>query len=160
MSDSYRPAKVFRCHVRLSRLGSIAFVGAAALASLFSVDHPNGVARADNADAQAIMELQKFFADPAAMASYAAQTGGAAAAAQADLKRYPPEVQREILEIVMMIMKESGSGATKHIEANQKGGAGAAFGSFSPAVQQRIKDLARKIKPESLGATKATGVKP
>jgi hypothetical protein len=103
-------------------------------------------AKGSSADEQALKELQQFLFDPASLASFAQQTGGQAAAAHQDLSRYPPEIQKEILEIVMMIMRESKAGATRHSAAFQQGGAQAAMKSFSPEVQKRISELAKKIK--------------
>jgi len=61
------------------------------------------------------------------------------------LEQFPADAQQEILEIVMLIMTESGEGALKHGDAFNKGGAAGAMKSFSPEVQKRIKALGEKL---------------
>lgn len=91
---------------------------------------------------RALAELRKFLFDASARKGFAAQDA-AAARAESDLSRYSPEIQQELLEIVMMIMTESkGSPGTASLNAANPSGA---MQSFSPAVQARIQAIARKI---------------
>ena len=100
------------------------------------------VAFAREHEDRALAELRKFLFDASARKGFAAQDP-AAGRAESDLSRYSPEIQQELLEIVMMIMTESkgNPGAASLNAANPAG----AMQSFSPAVQARIQAVARKI---------------
>lgn len=104
-----------------------------------------GVAQSD--DDAALGELQQFMNDPAARSENA---NGDPQAAQAEslFRGYPPYAQQELNAIVMMIMNESGEGATRHTDAYQTGGAQGALGSFSPAVRARIAALQTRLEQD------------
>lgn len=95
-------------------------------------------------DAGAINQLQKMIFDGAARKAAANQT---AQGKQANdfVEAFPPWATQEILEIMMMIMKESGEGAVKHSNAYNSGGVGAARASFSPAVNARVDALIKRL---------------
>jgi hypothetical protein len=105
---------------------------------------------ADNAFAQdktheaAMSMLRDFFADPAARADYASKNPGASQAEQS-LLAFPPNIQRMLEKIVLMIMQESGANASRHVEAGKISGPEGAFNSFSPAVQKEIQEIAKVL---------------
>jgi len=88
--------------------------------------------------------LKNFFADPAARADYASKNPDARQA-EHNLQQFPPDIQRRIEKVVLMIIQESGTNATKHVEAAQTSGAEGAFLSFSPAVQREIQAIAKEL---------------
>ncbi len=98
----------------------------------------------DRADDAAIALLQSFMADPAARADYASRNPQARQA-ELQLQQFPPAVQKRIERVVIMIMEESGSGASRHVEAAKASGPEGAFLSFSPAVQREIAAIAREL---------------
>jgi hypothetical protein len=102
---------------------------------------------AAQADEAALKDLQNFLNDPAQRAAAAAKDPQAAQVQQYFVK-FPPYAQQELNAIVMDIMRESGVGATKHIEAHKAAGAQAAYASFSPAVKARISALTRRLKAD------------
>jgi hypothetical protein len=104
--------------------------------------HDGNQAFAGEHEDRALAELRKFLFDASARKGFAAQDA-AAGRAESGLSRYSPEIQQELLEIVMMIMTESkgNPGAASLNAANPAG----AMQSFSPAVQARIQAVARKI---------------
>jgi hypothetical protein len=95
-------------------------------------------------DAAALSMLGNFLANSAARADYASSRPDALQAEQS-LKQFPPEIQKRIERLVLMIMQESGAGASRHVEASKTGGAEGAFNSFSPAVQREIAAIAREL---------------
>ena len=104
-----------------------------------------GFAQAD--DEAPLGELQQLMNDPAARSENAASDPHAAQA-ESLFNGYPPYAQNELNAIVMMIMSESGEGATRHTDAYQSGGAEGAFASFSPAVRARIEALQSRLEQD------------
>ena len=108
---------------------------------------------ANNAFAQdktheaAMSMLRDFFADPAARADYASKNPGALQAEQ-NLSQFPPNIQKRLEKIVLMIMQESGANASMHVDAMNTSGAEGAFNSFSPSVQKEIQDLAKELESD------------
>lgn len=101
-------------------------------------------AQADNADQMALQMLEGFLFDAAQRAAYAKGNPKAQRANQF-LEAMPDYAQKDMLDVVMMIMRESKNDAVKHVKAHKSGGARAAMASFSPAVKQKIKDLVKKL---------------
>lgn len=101
-------------------------------------------AQQPSADATALSELEKFLFDAAARQSFAA-SNPQAKQANDFLTRFPPWAQQELLEIVMLIMRESRERASLHGEAFAKGGAAGAMTSFSPLVRSRVQALAARL---------------
>jgi len=106
---------------------------------------PAPAARAQSADDEAALgELERFLDDPAARRENAAGNPDAAAV-ESSLQRYPAWAQKELVAIALEIMRESGAGAQKHVDAYGHGGAEAASASFSPAVRARISALEARL---------------
>lgn len=103
----------------------------------------NGSAQ-DTAHQAAMSALTGFFADPAARADYAAKNPAAFQAEQS-LLLFPPNIQKRLERVVLMIMQESGANAAKHVDTWKASGVESAFNSFSPAVQKEIQDIAREL---------------
>lgn len=125
---------------------AVRWIGAVLVALILAGSQPAlGQGRTQTAaDEQANNDLEKFLF---ASTQRQAFSQGNQKAQQANdfLERFPPWAQQELLEIVMMIMRESGEGAMKHGTAYQAGGHGAAMGSFSPAVKAKIRALSQKL---------------
>ena len=98
----------------------------------------------DKTHEAAMSMLRDFFADPAARADYASKNPAALQAEQ-NLAQFPPNIQKRLEKIVLMIMQESGANASKHVDAKNTSGAEGAFNSFSPAVQREIQELAKEL---------------
>ena len=98
----------------------------------------------DKSHEAAMSMLKAFFADPAARADYASKNPAALQAEQ-NLAQFPPDIQKRLEKIVLMIMQESGADASKHVSAMNTSGAEGAFNSFSPAVQREIQELAKEL---------------
>lgn len=98
----------------------------------------------DPGNEAAMSLLKDFFADSAARADYASRNPDARQAEQ-NLQQFPPDIQKRIEKVVLMIMRESGVNAAKHVEASQTSGAEGAFLSFSLAVQREILAIAREL---------------
>ena len=126
------------------------FFLAAGLAIAFVFLASNAFAQ-DKTHEAAMSMLQGFFADPAARADYASKNHAALQAEQG-LSQFPPNIQKKLENIVLMIMQESGANASKHVDAMNTSGAEGAFISFSPAVQREIQNLAKELErdPEFL----------
>jgi len=103
----------------------------------------NAFAQDKNHEA-AMSMLSSFFADPAARADYASKNPQALQAEQS-LSQFPPNIQKRLEKIVLMIIQESGANASKHVDAKNTSGAEGAFNSFSPAVQREIQALAKEL---------------
>ena len=101
----------------------------------------------DKTHEAAMSMLRDFFADPAARADYASKNPGALQAEQS-LLAFPPNVQRRLEKVVLMIMQESGANATRHIDAAKISGPEGAFNSFSPAVQKEIQEIAKELEKD------------
>jgi len=101
----------------------------------------------DQADGVALSLLQNFMADPAARADYASRNPQARQA-ELQLRQFPPAVQKRIERVVLMILEESGSGASRHVETAKTSGPEGAFLSFSPAVQREIEAIARELEKD------------
>jgi hypothetical protein len=98
-------------------------------------------------DPQAIAAVQTMLFDDVARRAFAGtQPGGAQA--NAYVEAFPAWATQEILEIMMMMLRESGDGATKHANAYGAGGVGGARASMSPAVNRRIDALVAKLKAD------------
>lgn len=98
----------------------------------------------DPGNEAAMSLLKDFFADSAVRTDYASKNPDARQAEQ-NLQQFPPDIQKRIEKVVLMIMQESGANATKHVEASQASGAEGAFLSFSPAVQREIQAIALEL---------------
>jgi hypothetical protein len=134
-----------------SRYGRIIYVIACIL-----LLHAIPATAGDQADDAALALLQNFMADRAARADYASRNPQARQA-ELQLQQFPPAVQKRIERVVLMILEESGSGASRHVEAAKASGPEGAFLSFSPAVQQEIAAIARELEkdPEFMKKTGA-----
>lgn len=95
-------------------------------------------------DQAALNDLRTFLFDPKARSSFA-QGKGDATQVNKYLEAFPQWAQNELLEIVMMIAKESMQDATKHVTAYQTGGVKGAMDSFSPTVRDRVTRLMQKL---------------
>ena len=98
----------------------------------------------DKTHEAAMSMLRDFFADPAARADYASKNPGALQAEQ-NLSQFPPNIQKRLENIVLMIMQESGANASRHVDAGKISGPEGAFNSFSPTVQKEIQELAKEL---------------
>lgn len=123
----------------LKLLGVVIF----ALAVFFA----NNAAAQDKTREAAMSMLKDFFADPAARADYASKNPAASQAEQS-LSQFPPNIQKRLENIVLMIMQESGENASRHVDAMNASGAEGAFNSFSPAVQREIENIARELEKD------------
>lgn len=92
----------------------------------------------------ALDDLRTFLFDPKARSSFA-QGKSDATQVNKYLEAFPQWAQNELLEIVMMIAKESMQDATKHVTAYQTGGVKGAMDSFSPTVRDRVTRLMQKL---------------
>jgi hypothetical protein len=101
----------------------------------------------DSSNEAAMSMLKDFFADPAARADYASKNPEALQT-ENDLSQFPPNIQKRLEKVVLMIMEESGANATQHVDANKTSGAEATFNSFSPAVQREIQDIAKELEKD------------
>ena len=101
----------------------------------------------DPSNEAAMSMLKDFFADPAARADYASKNPEALQAEQ-DLSQFPPNIQKKLEKVVLMIMQESGENANRHVDAKNTSGEEAAFNSFSPAVQKEIHDIAKELEKD------------
>jgi hypothetical protein len=101
-------------------------------------------AYAAETDTQALKDLEKFLFNTAERQAYSKQDSKAKAANNY-LESFPPWAQQELLEIVMMVMKEEGEGAARHGNTAANSGAQAAAQNFSPAVRARMSALSKKL---------------
>ena len=108
----------------------------------FSLD-----SKADQADQIALMQLEAFLFNQTARAAWSKNRPDARTANRY-LESFPKEIQQEMLEIVMMIMREKKEKAEVHVVAYKKNGASGAMSSFSPEVQSRIKALVYRLKSD------------
>ena len=99
-------------------------------------------------DEQALKEVEKFLNSPAERKQFS-ETRSDAKAANNFLEGFPQYAQDEIIQINMMILRESKGGAVKHVDAMRSGGAQVAKNSFSPAVKQRIDALVKRLENDS-----------
>ena len=104
----------------------------------------NNALAQDKTREAAMSMLRDFFADPAARADYASKNPGALQAEQ-NLSQFPPNIQKRLENIVLMIMQESGANASRHVDAGKISGPEGAFNSFSPTVQKEIQELAKEL---------------
>ena len=112
----------------------------------------------DKTHEAAMSALKGFFTDPAARADYASKNPGALKA-ERNLSQFPPNIQKRLEKIVLMIMQESGANAARHVEAGKISGAEGAFNSFSPAVQREIQDIAKELEKDQEFMKKADSLK-
>jgi hypothetical protein len=112
----------------------------------------------DKTHEAAMSMLRDFFADPAARADYASKNPGALQAEQ-NLSQFPPNIQKRLEKVALMIMQESGANATRHVDAMKTSGAEAAFNSFSPAVQREIQNIAMELEKDPEFMKKADSLK-
>ncbi len=118
------------------------------VAAIFALVFSTNIGFAQDRSHEAAMSmLSNFFADPAARADYASKNPQALQAEQS-LAQFPPNIQKRIEKIVLMIMQESGANASRHVDAKNASGAEGAFNSFSPAVQREIQALARELEKD------------
>ncbi len=105
----------------------------------------SGVAYAqDRHDEVALMQLQSLLMHDVARRAAAGQSEEGMKANQ-KLESMPPYAQKEMLSIIMAIMKERGEAASEHVDAFQASGPEAAAMSFSPAIQARIQALSKRL---------------
>ncbi len=95
----------------------------------------------------AMSALTGFFADPLARADYASKNPDALKAEQS-LLAFPPNIQKRLEKVVLMIMQESGANATRHVDTLNTSGVEGAFNSFSPAIQREIQDIAKELEKD------------
>ena len=112
--------------------------------AIFAFFFTNNAFAQDKSHKAAMSMLRDFFANPAARTYYASKNPAALQAEQ-NLSQFPPNIQRRIEKIVLMIMQESGTNASRHVDAMKTSGAEGAFNSFSPAVQREIQELAKEL---------------
>jgi hypothetical protein len=126
-------------------------VGLAIFAFVFIA---NNAFAQDKTHEAAMSMLRAFFADPAARADYASKNPAALQAEQS-LLAFPPNIQKRLEKVVLMIMQESIANAAKHVDAAKISGPEGAFNSFSPAVQKEIQEIAKEIErdPEFMKKT-------
>jgi len=104
----------------------------------------NNALAQDKTREAAMSMLKDFFADPSARTDYASKNPAALQAEQS-LLQFPPNIQKELENIVLMIMQESGANASRHVDAGKISGPEGAFNSFSPTVQREIQELAKEL---------------
>lgn len=112
----------------------------------FALQSNHAIAQ-DKTHEAAMSMLMDFFADPSARADNASKNPAALQAEQ-NLSQFPPNVQKRLEKIVLMIMQESGVAASKHVEAGKNSGPKGAFNTFSPAVQREIQYLAKELESD------------
>ena len=104
-----------------------------------------GVANAeDRHDQVALMQLQMLLMNDVARQAAAGQSEQGRIANQ-QLESMPPYAQKEILGIVMAIMKERGAAASEHVDVLNAFGPEAAAMSLSPAIRARIQALGKRL---------------
>jgi hypothetical protein len=114
---------------------------------IFAFVFSAGIAFAqDKAHEAAMSMLGDFFADPVAIEEFA-KNAGALQAGQS-LLAFPPNIQKRLEKVVLMIMQESGAAATKYVDAMKVSGPEGAFNSFSPAVQREIQEIAKELEKD------------
>ena len=104
----------------------------------------NNALAQDKTREAAMSMLKDFFADPSARTDYASKNPAALQAEQS-LSQFPPNIQKRLENIVLMIMQESGANASRHVDAGKISGPEGAFNSFSPTVQKEIQELAKEL---------------
>jgi hypothetical protein len=112
----------------------------------------------DKTHEAAMSMLKNFFADPVARADYASKNPGALQAEQ-NLSQFPPNIQKRLEKVALMILQESGANAARHVDAMNTSGPEAAFNSFSPAVQREIQNIARELEKDPEFMKKAGSLK-
>ena len=112
----------------------------------------------DKTHEAAMSMLRDFFADPAAIADNASKNPAALQSEQ-NLSQFPPNIQKRLEKIVLMIMPESGANASRHVDAMNTSGAEGAFNSFSPEVQREIQSLAKDLERDPEFMKKAGSLK-
>jgi len=112
-----------------------------ALISTPAMSHDAG---SNQATGVALTELRSFLFDASARRAFA-NGNSEATAVNNFLEAFPGWAQQELLDIVMLIMQESGTDATKQVSVYQSGGAQGAMASFSPAVRERVDNLMKKL---------------
>ncbi len=98
----------------------------------------------DQHDQVALMQLQSLLMNDVARRAAAGQSEEGMKANQ-QLESMPPYAQKEILSIIMVIMKERREAASEHVDAFQASGPEGAAMSFSPAIQARIQTLSKRM---------------
>ena len=98
----------------------------------------------DKTHVAAMSMLMDFFADSVARADYASKNPGALQAEQ-NLSQFPPNIQKRLEKIVLMIIQESDANASGPVDAMNTSGAEGAVSSFSPEVQREIQNLAEEL---------------
>jgi hypothetical protein len=97
---------------------------------------------------EAVMSmLGAFLADPAARADHASKNPGALQAEQ-NLSQFPPNIQKRLEKVVLMILQESGANASRHVDAAQISGPEGALNSFSPAVRKEIQEIGKELEKD------------
>ena len=92
---------------------SLVMMGLAIFAFVFLAN--NSFAQ-DKTHEAAMSMLKNFFADPVARADYASKNPGALQAEQ-NLSQFPPNIQKRLEKVALMILQESGANATRHVDA-------------------------------------------
>lgn len=101
-------------------------------------------AGSSQATGAALTELRSFLFDASARRTFASGNSEATAVNNF-LEAFPGWAQQELLDIVMLIIQESVTDATKHVSTYQSGGAQRAMDSFSPAIRERVDNLMKKL---------------
>lgn len=119
-------------------------LGVAIFVFVFSA---NNASAQDKTHEAAMSMLRDFFADPAARADYASKNPGALQAEQ-NLSQFPPNIQKRLEKVALMIMQESGANASGHVDTMKASGPEGTFNSFSPEVQREIQDIAQELEKD------------
>ena len=115
---------------------------------LLFVNNNSLLCKDSSAHEQAMKKLKEFLYNKDLRKAYAAEHPEAAKAENMMLK-FPPHIQKRLINVILMIMQESGEGTEKHVTAIKKGGPEAAFNSFSQAVQNEIRSIAAELEKDS-----------
>ena len=105
---------------------------------------PGSAYAQDRHDQVALMQLESLLMNDVARRAAAGQSEQGIQANQ-KLESMPPYAQKEILGIIMAIMKERREAASEHVDAFQASGPEAAAMSFSPEVQARVQALSKRL---------------
>ena len=112
-----------------------------------------GYSNTSGSDAKSLEKLRTFLFDAAARQKWSKDRPDAQNA-NSYLESFPPQIQQELLEIVMMIMHEKKEKAMSHVRTFRASGAQAAQQSFSPEVNARIQRLVGKLQNDKKFNTK------
>ncbi len=111
---------------------------------LFSFFVLPSLALAAEPNQQALKDLESFLFNAAERQAYS-KNDPKASAANNYLESFPSWAQQEMLEIVMMVMREEGEGAARYGSMAAASGAASAGQKFSPAVRSRMDALVKRL---------------